>query len=61
MTVSAQAPKEDFQPPMTPYTVGAQLDFWAALQVTFVDTVSEKPQKTNMGRYEPIFGYKTVS
>jgi len=23
---------------MTLYTVGAKLDFWAALQVTFVDT-----------------------
>jgi hypothetical protein len=36
--VSAQTPKEDFQFPMTLYTVGAKLDFWAALQVTFVDT-----------------------
>jgi hypothetical protein len=37
-TVSAQAPKEDFQFPMTLYTAGAKLDFWAALQVTIVDT-----------------------
>ena len=36
-TVSARAPKEDFQFPMMLYTVGTKLDFWAALQVTFLD------------------------
>ena len=37
MTVSAQAPKEDFQFPMMLYAVGAKSDFWAALQITSVD------------------------
>ena len=37
-TVSAQAPKEDFQFPTTLYMVGAKLDCWAALQVPSVGT-----------------------
>ena len=39
VTVSAQAPKEQFRFLMTLYTIGANLDFWATLQVTSVDMV----------------------
>lgn len=36
--VGSSDKKEDVQFPMTLYTGGAKLYFWAALQITFVDT-----------------------